>query len=89
MTYRIASEMVVLDEAILVLHNLTTQDSGLYKCSAENDHGVTEATAKITVMGKLTEVITTCGRTCSMPICSHQRMVVQSETLLCLNCVYN
>ena len=54
--------MVVLDEAILVLHNLTTQDSGFYKCSAENDHGVTEATAKITVMGKLTEVITTCGR---------------------------
>ncbi|XP_071809743.1 protein sidekick-like isoform X4 [Asterias amurensis] len=47
---KIASEMVVLDEAILVLHNLTTQDSGLYKCSAENDHGVTEATAKITVM---------------------------------------
>ena len=80
MTYRIASEMVVLDEAILVLHNLTTQDSGFYKCSAENDHGVTEATAKITVMGSLQKSSQPVDVVCKYY--SHQRMVVQSETLL-------
>ncbi|XP_038053928.1 hemicentin-2-like isoform X2 [Patiria miniata] len=49
---KIVSEMVLESGATLVLHNLTRQDSGLYKCLAENDAGHTAATAKITVMAK-------------------------------------
>ncbi|XP_022083672.1 basement membrane-specific heparan sulfate proteoglycan core protein-like isoform X3 [Acanthaster planci] len=49
---KIVSEMVVNSEAILVLHNLTSQDSGFYQCMAENDAGVAEASAKITVMAR-------------------------------------
>ena len=37
--------------AKLVLQNLDPEDSGMYMCVAENDGGVVEGTAQITVRG--------------------------------------